>query len=715
MKTSRMKVSFNACFWSVLLAAILLTWVLPETAAAKSAYLIANHNIRAFDAWNINPDGTITYQATNILSHALDPGDVAVHDFNDILFISTENWGNPALHSLELYDPVNLVSLGFYDATTPGGGRAEFAGVEVNEDDNRVYAARRGSNQLYELSYNPVTQSLSHVAVHNLAGSEGMMGVGYDDENKVLWVADGYGGAGETNEILAYDVTNFAAGPLVNVKNLSHVPVDCTVDSVRGKVYTVSMSYGASSPGSSNIVSQYDIATGVERTHIISYQGVGVAVDEVTGYLYMTVAPHSGGQWLGQVRVYNPTDWSQIDAHNLPGSPAGIGIGAGYRPLGFSKSDGIDDTTDPNCVCRGDTTTYNICYDNLGNNFAVHNVTIVDNLPPEVDFVSATGGGVYDPVTHTVTWNIGTLPAQDPGGCVQLVVCVKQSASPCSTMTNYATIDSDQTPPETDYDQTRICCYKPMNLSKQDGLGVGDCVWPGEQFTYTICYDNVDNMCDVDNVTIVDTLPSQVTFVSATGGGVYDAVNHTVTWNIGTLLGGAGQQCVQIVAEVKMDDSLYNTTFTNQVTIDGDGPASTTAMLITPVCEAIRPRIDIYPYRFHTGIWVFPVPGNGGTAKTNWIVLGKDYTVYVAVFGDSCFSVMNLHPFSVRFGRTGYEAYRVIGRVLVDIDRDGYLDAIYGFKTSKCGFQVGDPIGVLRARTMNGEHVIGQDLVTVRQ
>lgn len=36
-------------------------------------------------------------------------------------------------------------------------------------------------------------------------------------------------------------------------------------------------------------------------------------------------------------------------------------------------------------------------------------VSVVDPLPVEATFVSASHGGIYDPGTHTVTWNLGTL------------------------------------------------------------------------------------------------------------------------------------------------------------------------------------------------------------------------------------------------------------------------------------------------------------------
>ena len=56
----------------------------------------------------------------------------------------------------------------------------------------------------------------------------------------------------------------------------------------------------------------------------------------------------------------------------------------------------------------------------------------------------------------------------------------------------------------------------------------------GKQFTYTINYFNIEEGI-AKNVAVVDDLPSQVTFVSASSGGVYSSSIHSVAWNLGTM------------------------------------------------------------------------------------------------------------------------------------------------------------------------------------
>jgi len=214
-------------------------------------------------------------------------------------------------------------------------------------------------------------------------------------------------------------------------------------------------------PGTgSRILSKYDLATRTETTGTLTDQGVGVAVDEITGYVYVTISPYGQVWWppapVGlEVWDTSTTPWTRIQTAQVSGSPAGIYIPqeeVAYNPLNLSKDDGV-----ATCVNPGDNITYTICYDNTANTYEVHNVTLVDTLPAEESFVSASDGGIYYAVNHTVIWNIGTLPARAPQRCVTLNVTVKPGTSPGTTITNYCTIDSDETNATTVTEQTDVC------------------------------------------------------------------------------------------------------------------------------------------------------------------------------------------------------------------------------------------------------------------
>jgi von Willebrand factor type A domain-containing protein/uncharacterized protein DUF11/List-Bact-rpt repeat protein len=81
----------------------------------------------------------------------------------------------------------------------------------------------------------------------------------------------------------------------------------------------------------------------------------------------------------------------------------------------------------------------------------LHNVTIVDNLPPNVTFVSASFPGVYDAGQHTVTWDLGDVPS-GTDQCVSLSVHVPAGTPHLTLITNTATIYSNELDPVSDND-----------------------------------------------------------------------------------------------------------------------------------------------------------------------------------------------------------------------------------------------------------------------
>jgi uncharacterized repeat protein (TIGR01451 family) len=408
-------------------------------ASPKSLYLVANHHTRQFDAWEIKPDGTAIYQATYWLSYATDPAGIAIDESSNTLFITSEFSGG-----VELVDATMMTSIGV------SSGPSDLAGIDVDNAYDIVYTVKRYSNNLYVFDWNPNAKSLTPRPGFNpyyLPGSSGAFGIALDEIRGVLWVADSAAGA-----VRAYDVNTWVEDTGMSFTP-SHKPVDVAVDRMRGYVYTVSMSAAAWVPPGcgSRLLSKYDIRTRTEVTGSLPDQGVGVAVDEVTGFVYVTLSPYGRGLSQGDLSVWDTstTPWTQVQIVKVSGSPAGICIPqeeVAYNPLGLSKEDGL---AEGEYVNPGDDISYKIYYDNIKNAYDVHNVKIVDKLPAEVSFVSATASGTYDPSTHTVTWDIGTLPAGATQQYVQLVVRVSSTVSPSSMITNYVSIDSDETPPTT--------------------------------------------------------------------------------------------------------------------------------------------------------------------------------------------------------------------------------------------------------------------------
>jgi len=122
--------------------------------------------------------------------------------------------------------------------------------------------------------------------------------------------------------------------------------------------------------------------------------------------------------------------------------------------LNLSKDDGV---ADDECVCPCDVITYTICYDNLQNNFAVHNVVINDTLPPEVNFLSASHAGSYHASSHSVNWTIGSIGQYGSGDCLVLTVQINETTPFGTIIHNKVNITSDQTVTTMVSEYTKVC------------------------------------------------------------------------------------------------------------------------------------------------------------------------------------------------------------------------------------------------------------------
>ncbi len=331
-------------------------------------------------------------------------------------------------------------------------------------------------------------------------------------------------------------------------------------------------------------LTQYHLATGTEaEVQVEPDAGVmGLGVDTDTGLIYMSTGVNNapGGDNL---LVYDAA-LNQIDIVTAIGNPTGLAIPGrdiGYNPLNLKKevSRGASSSTefdDIKTVGPGDTYTYGISFDN-NNDYTVTDVLIVDTLPKEVSFISADDDGVngyYDPDTHSYVWSYELLP---PGSStiLELTVKVDDEIDAGVIITNQVTINSNQTTPTTTSVDV-ITANNALNLNKSilvpEGIeGQITQVESGDTIIYAIDFDNKDNDFTVTNVTVVDSLPKEVTFIRAdddNGSGKYNAKEHTYTWSYVSLPPGSAKH---LELEVTVNPDLpLGTVITNTVTINSD-------------------------------------------------------------------------------------------------------------------------------------------------
>ena len=418
--------------------ACVLVIAMAGSAAGKSVYLSANHHTGQFDAWNIGSTGLISKHGTYNLQYSTDPAGIGIDAITDndepIMFISSEFSAG-----LEIVNPVTLEYIG----VSPGP--SNLGGVDVDDLDNIVYSLRRQSRSLYIFQWDPTAKTMTQLAVVTLPGMSNGYAIALDDSRDILWVGDS-----PNNTVRAYDVnvTNWA--DIVEIPSMSfavsHSPIDVAVDSKRNIVYT---SGGwAGSP----LLSKYDVDAGVETT-VDCGAAMGVAVDEITGYVYITRGGLYGyySPCHDDIQVWDcstsPFTLIQDDILDI-GNPAGIAIAnqgqVVVNPLNLVKNDVVQGVGVP----IGQNFTYEITCDNINNSVDVTNVIIRDDLPVELDFVSETidgvpGTGVYDETAHTVTWYIGTLLAGETGPQIELVVLINDNATEGESIYNFADIWGD--------------------------------------------------------------------------------------------------------------------------------------------------------------------------------------------------------------------------------------------------------------------------------
>ncbi len=209
-------------------------------------------------------------------------------------------------------------------------------------------------------------------------------------------------------------------------------------------------------------------------------------------------------------------------------------------------------------VQAGQNFTYTLTVTNPGPDNA-DNVTVTDTLPAELTYVSDDHSASVS--GQTLNWNLGTLA---PG--VTHILITVSAANVGSNVVNSATVAS--TTPDPDLSNNATSAPPVTINTPQAGISIAKTVSSrtvllGQNFTYTLSVTNggPDN---AENVSVVDTLPPQLTYVSDDHAATVSG--QTLTWSLGTLAPGTVNIAVTVAA---------NTTATN--IINSATVASTTA------------------------------------------------------------------------------------------------------------------------------------------
>jgi uncharacterized repeat protein (TIGR01451 family) len=223
--------------------------------------------------------------------------------------------------------------------------------------------------------------------------------------------------------------------------------------------------------------------------------------------------------------------------------------------IGLGADLAITKTDSPDPVLAGNNLTYTITVTNSGPDDAT-NVTVTDPLPGEVTFVSAVGTGwVCNELSGTVTCTRSSLAV---GVAPEITIVVTPTSA--GEIINTASVASNETDTDVSNNEsgpvsTTVNAAADLSITKDDAP---DPVVVGDDLTYTITVTN-NGPSPATDVTVTDTLPGSVTFVSATPSqGTPCTGTSTVSCNLGTLTNGSNAT-VMIVVTPNTEGLISNT------------------------------------------------------------------------------------------------------------------------------------------------------------
>ncbi len=219
-------------------------------------------------------------------------------------------------------------------------------------------------------------------------------------------------------------------------------------------------------------------------------------------------------------------------------------------------------TVDTATARPGQTLTYTISYANDGDAPAA-SVTIDDELPARVSFVSATGGATES--GGTLSWSLGDLDAGASGTLEVVVRLDDVFPSGSTTISNVAEVSAlDATTVTSDPAVTEVAAEPIIVVVKSVDRATAS---PGDELQYTLTYRN-DGDGIATSMIISDTIPANTSYVSGSGAALFDGV--TVSWTLATLSPGES-------GAVTFD-----------VTLDGTFPAGTTSVTNVALVETAQ-------------------------------------------------------------------------------------------------------------------------------
>jgi uncharacterized repeat protein (TIGR01451 family) len=272
----------------------------------------------------------------------------------------------------------------------------------------------------------------------------------------------------------------------------------------------------------------------------------------------------------------------------------------------------------------GSPFTYFLDYSCSSLTTTCNGVTITDVLPAQLSLAAAdvtlvgdahTSATAYNPSTGTATFTmVNPMPAGTTGE-VAITVKFPAGTTPIgASATNVGTINATNAASSNSNPSTVNATIAP-SIATTKALNSSPIVL-GAATTYTVTYTNTGNV-NLTSPNLVDTLPPGATFVSASGGGVFNSATNQVTWTL-TSPATPGTKSTQTVTVIYPSPAFSaGTPITNTVTGTGV-PLGTTTPISQPATA--------------TGTPVAPAPAvSPSKSPSGPVALGRPFTYSVSV------------------------------------------------------------------------------------
>ena len=295
--------------------------------------------------------------------------------------------------------------------------------------------------------------------------------------------------------------------------------------------------------------------------------------------LQVAVAPGLGGTVTNTATVATAGDSDPSNNTASVSAPVATGI-----DLAITKTS--------SALTVGSNGTFTLTVANVGSSPTIGAITITDNLPAGLTFVSGSGTGfTCTAVGQLVTCSRTSVLAAGQSVALALVVSVGSTAAPSVVNTATVTTLGDVVPGN----NTATTGSLPVGAPTPDLALTKSLLSPpvaGGTVTFRLTVSNVGGAATSGITTVTDVLQAGLTFVSASGSGwTCSATGQTVTCtNPGPIAAGA-TSTIDLVAAVAADVTSISNTAT--VGAPGDGNPGNNTGGISPTPTTLPPDLAL--------------------------------------------------------------------------------------------------------------------------